>query len=292
MRATVNPEQLKHHVYHLAGEIGERNIFNPAALDAAADYIRQNWNKQGYQVIQQAYSVNGVQCANLECCSEGSTRKDMTILIGAHYDSVSGAPGADDNGSGVAALLVLSDLFSSMRPQTNLRFVAFVNEEPPFFMTRQQGSRIYAKAARQRGDNIGLAIVLEMLGYYCSEPGSQRYPPFFRYFYPDRGNFIAFVSNFRSRSLMRQLVAAFRASTDFPCQHVATFAQVPGVGWSDHLSFWQQGYRALMITDTAFYRYPYYHTAQDTPDKLDYERFAQVTNGLFRAVYRLSSELV
>jgi Zn-dependent M28 family amino/carboxypeptidase len=142
------------------------------------------------------------------------------------------------------------------------------------------GSMIYAKAARERGDDIRLAISLETIGYYSEEPGSQRYPPFFRFFYPDRGNFIAFVSNFRSRSWLKRAVRAFRESSDFPLESVATFEFVPGIGWSDHLSFWRQGYPGLMITDTAPYRYAHYHLPSDTPDKIDYSSLARVTEGL------------
>jgi hypothetical protein len=163
--------------------------------------------------------------------------------------------------------------------------VAFVNEEPPFFPFGEMGSRVYARAARARGDDIRAMLSLETIGYYSDEPGSQRYPPFFRWFYPDRGNFIGFVANFSSRALMRNAVAAFRAASDFPVEHVATFGWIPGVDWSDHRSFWQQDYPAIMVTDTALYRYPYYHSAQDTPDKVDYERLARVTEGL-RAVVR------
>ena len=139
---------------------------------------------------------------------------------------------------------------------------------------------IYAQAVRERGDDIRLAISLETIGYYSEEPGSQRYPPLFSFFYPDRGNFIAFVSNFRSRSSMKQALRAFRASSDFPTESVATFEFIPGINWSDHLSFWRQGYRALMITDTAPYRYPHYHASSDTPDKIDYPSLARVTEGL------------
>lgn len=133
-------------------------------------------------------------------------------------------------------------------------------------------------------------MALETMGYYSDAPHSQHYPPLFRYFYPDRADFISFVSNFRSRQLMHRLAHAFRHSTDFPLQHVATFAVIPGVAWSDHLSFWIQRYKALMVTDTAFYRYPYYHSAEDTAEKLDYARLAQVCDGLFRAVSLLADE--
>lgn len=265
--------------------IGERNVFHPQALQAAEDYIRGCWQQQGYQVTPQDYVAMGVRSANLEITRRGSRHPDEIILLGAHYDSVRGSPGANDNGSGVAALLELSRQFSSVEHASSIRFVAFTNEEPPFFRTGRPGSMLYARQARRRGDAIRLMIALETIGSYSSTPGSQRYPPLFRYFYPDRGDYIAFVSNFRSRKPMHRLAEAFRASTDFPLQHVATSALVPGVAWSDHLSFWRKRYRAMMITDTAFYRYPYYHTAQDTPDKLNYDEFARMLNGLYRALH-------
>ncbi|MGH8570397.1 MAG: M28 family peptidase, partial [Gammaproteobacteria bacterium] len=180
--------------------------------------------------------------------------------------------------------------FTELKPDRTVRFVAFVNEESPFFYRRQMGSMVYAEAARERGDDIRLMMSLEMLGSYSDRPGSQRYPPLFRYFYPDRGNFIAFVSNFSSRGMLKQAVAAFQAGSEFPVEHVATFSFVPGVSWSDHQSFWRQGYPALMVTDTAFYRYAYYHTAQDTPEKVDYAAMAEVVQGLYKAIASLAME--
>lgn len=280
--ARVEAERLRAHVERLAGEIGERNLFHPRALGAAAAYIEEEWRRQGYEVTEQWYEVAGVRCANLEVTRTGVERPDEILLVGAHYDSVIGSPGANDNGSGVAALLEISRLFMELEPDITVRFVAFVNEEPPFFMGQQQGSMVYARAARARGDDIKLMISLETIGYYSDEADSQDYPPLFGLFYPDRGNFIALVSDFGSRSAMLDMARVFRSVSEFPLEHVATFQLVPGVGWSDHLSFWRQGYRALMVTDTALYRYPYYHSARDTPDRLDYPRLALVTEGLHR----------
>lgn len=284
----IAPDALARHVQTLAGEIGERNVFRPEALAAAADYITAQWQAQGYQVVPQVYKARGVASANLEVTRRGVVRPEEIILVGAHYDSVAGSPGANDNASGVAALLEISRLFTAVEPAITVRFVAFVNEEPPFFFWGKMGSMIYAKAARARNDDIRLMVSLEMLGCYSDAAGSQHYPPLFRYFHPSRGNFIAFVSNLRSRRIMRQAAAAFRAHSDFPLEHTATFGFIPGVAWSDHLSFWRAGYRAFMVTDTAFYRYPYYHTAQDTPDKVDYVRLAHVSEGLHQAFVELA----
>jgi Zn-dependent M28 family amino/carboxypeptidase len=281
-------ERLRSHVEQLAGTIGERNVFRPLALHAAASYVERQWEKQGYGVTQLPYEVSGVRCLNLEATRKGSAREHEILLIGAHYDTVRGSPGANDNASGVSALIEISSLFTSIAPAMTVRFVAFVNEEPPFFMSRKQGSMVYAKAARQRKDDIRLMASLETIGWYCSEPGSQSYPPLFNLIYPDRADFLGIVSNFRSRSDMRRLAAAFRANSDFPVETAATFPFIPGVSWSDHRSFWRHGYRAVMITDTAFYRYPHYHASSDTPEKLAYPELARVTAGLFAAFSELA----
>jgi Zn-dependent M28 family amino/carboxypeptidase len=282
--------RLEAHVRELAGTIGERNVFRPRALQAAADYIDQIWRAQGYAVSRQAFDAYGVRCANLEASRPGATRPGEILLIGAHYDSVRGCPGANDNGSGVAAMLEISGRLAALTPAITVRFVAFVNEEPPSFQTGQQGSVVYAKAARARGDDIRLMVSLETIGCYFDAPGTQRYPPLFRHVFPDRGNFLGLVSDLRSGRALRRMAKTFRRHSDFPLEHVATFRWVPGVAWSDHLSFWRQGYRALMVTDTAFYRYRYYHTPEDTPDKLNYGGFERATDGLAHCFAAMADE--
>lgn len=290
MASDITADRLRQHVALLAGTIGERNVFRPQALEAARNYIEATWREQGYDVSAQEYSVNGVLSANLVATRTGVRYPKRFILVGAHYDSVYGSPGANDNASGVATLLELSRLFGGVEPLYSVRFAAFTNEEPPFYATDRQGSAVYAREARMRGDDIRFMVALETVGSYSNAPGSQSYPPLFKLFFPDRGNFIAFISNFRSRQAMRKLVEAYRKSTDFPIEHLATFAAVPGVSWSDHRSFWHQDYHAFMITDTAFYRYPYYHSDEDTPEKLNYDAFADMANGLFHALLLLAGE--
>ena len=285
----ISAEQLRAHVTKLAGEIGERNTELPAKLHAAADYIEQIWRSQGYRVCRQRYTAGGVECCNLEVQINGMDEPGPVILVGAHYDSVAGSPGANDNASGVAAMLEMSRVFAKLSSKRAVRFVAFVNEEPPYFETELQGSAVYARAARQRGDDIRTMISLETMGCFSDAPGSQRFPvPLFKLIYPTRGNYIAFVSNFGSRGVMHEGVRAFRAHTDFPVECCATFANIPGVGWSDHAPFWREGYRAFMVTDTAPFRYPHYHTEQDTPDKINYESLGRVTQGLCGALATLS----
>ena len=201
---------------------------------------------------------------------------------------MAGTPGADDNASGTAAVLELARLLRDVPLERTVRFVAFVNEEPPFFLTEHMGSRVYARAAARRGDRVVAMLSLETIGYYSDAPDSQRYPPPLGALYPSRGDFIGFVANVTSRALVRRSVAAFRRHARFPSEGVAAPSWVPGVFWSDHSSFWREGYPALMITDTAPFRNPAYHSAADTPDRVDYPRMARVVHGVAAVVRELS----
>ncbi len=278
---------LKAHIAVLAHEIGPRNIFTSDKLNAAAEYIRTFWEKIGYEVITQTYSVQNVPCQNLAIEIPGKSKPGEIVLVGAHYDTVSWAPGANDNGSAVAALLELSRLFSKKSPGRTLRFVAFANEEPPFFKTGSMGSLVYAKACQERKENIVGMVCLETIGYYRNEPKTQKYPFPFRFFYPDKGNFIAVVGNLRSKPLVKSFTRHFMEESDFPVECVATFGFLTGIDWSDHWSFWHYGYPAIMVTDTALFRYPYYHSSEDTSDKIAYHQLCRVTHGIFGALTRI-----
>ncbi len=282
--------RLRRHVEHLADDIGERHVLAPESLHAAERYIVETWRGLGFEVNRQSYEAQGVDSANLEITIAGTDRSAEIVLAGAHYDTVPGSPGADDNASGVAGVLELARLLREARPSRTIRLVAFVNEEPPFFFWGEMGSRVYARAARARGDDIRVMLSLEMLGCYSDVKGSQGYPPLLRYFYPQQGNYIAFVSNLRSRHALRKVVAAFRAASDFPSEKLAAPSLVPGIGWSDQLSFWREGYDAAMVTDTAFHRYRHYHMPTDTPEKLDYARMARVVEGLSHTLERLAAQ--
>ncbi len=282
---------LRGHVKRLAGDIGERHVLRPASLHAAERYIGESFATLGFDVNRQAYEAQGVDCANLEITIAGADRSSEIVLAGAHYDTVPGSPGADDNASGVAAILELARLLRESKPARTIRLVAFVNEEPPFFFWGEMGSKVYARAARRRGDDIRVMLSLEMLGCYSDEKGSQGYPPLLRWFYPAQGDYIAFVSNVRSRHALRSVVEAFRAASDFPSEKLAAPALVPGIGWSDQLSFWREGYDAAMVTDTAFHRYRHYHQPTDTPEKLDYARMTRVVDGLARTLASLASRV-
>jgi Zn-dependent M28 family amino/carboxypeptidase len=270
-------------VQKLAGDIGERNEWHYAELKAAADHIERSFSAAGLRPRREGYEMRGRTFDNIEVEIRGDT--PQILLVGAHYDSVIGAPGANDNGSGVAALLALARRFAGKPARQTLRFVAFVNEEPPYFQTPEMGSFVYAKRCRERGDQISAMISLETIGYFSEAPGSQNYPlPGIGAFYPTTGNFIGFVGNVQSRALVRRVVALFRQHGKIPSQGAAFPSFVPGVAWSDHWSFWQHGYPAIMITDTAPFRYPHYHSATDTPDKLDYDRFALVVSGVEKVI--------
>jgi Zn-dependent M28 family amino/carboxypeptidase len=281
--------RLEGHVRALAGEIGERHLWRPEALAAAAGYVEAELAAAGLAVAGQEYTVEGRVVRNLVAEIPGTSSAQEIVVVGAHYDTVPGTPGANDNGSGVAVLLELACLLAGERPDRTLRLVAFVNEEPPFFQTEAMGSRVHARAARQRGERIVAMLSLETLGCYDERPGSQFLPtPLLRPFYPDRGDFVAFVSNLASRSLLRRTVAAFRRHTPFPAEGLAAPAWITGVDWSDQWSFWEEGYPALMVTDTALFRYPHYHAPGDTPGQLDYLRLARVTAGLAATIRTLA----
>ena len=271
-------DNLRHHVFAVGGR--ERNLWQPAALEAAARYIEDTLTGFGYTPSAQRFTTDGVTVRNIEVEIAGSAHAGEIVIVGAHYDSVQGATGANDNGSGVAAVLELARLARALRPARTLRFVLFVDEEPPFFKSGEMGSRKYARRARERGENIVAMFSLETIGYYSDATRSQHYPPPFSLFYPDTANFIAFVANLGSRSLLHEAIASFRRHAQFPSEAVAAPAFIPGIDWSDHWSFWREGYPALMVTDTAPFRYPQYHTAADTPDKVDFGRLARVVSGL------------
>ncbi|HEX8408596.1 MAG TPA: M28 family peptidase [Thermoanaerobaculia bacterium] len=263
---------------------GSRNMFETEQLDAAAKYVEQSLGR----VERQTFVLEEIQVANLIHEIRGTTRPNEIVVIGAHYDSVETTPGADDNASGTAGLLALARHFANAKPARTLRFVAFVNEEPPHFQTQAMGSWRYAKRCRERKENVVAMLSLEMLGYYRDERGSQQYPPPLAALYPDTANFIAFAGNIKSRALVKQTVAAFRARTKFPAEAAVLPELIPQAGWSDQWSFWQFGYPALMVTDTALFRNPHYHGPSDKPDTLDYERMAMVVEGLIGVVEELT----
>jgi peptidase M28-like protein len=276
-------DDLRKDVSALVGP-GERNLDTPGSMERSETFLKSAFEAAGLAPKRLPYTAGGKEVANIEATVPGGK---AIVVVGAHYDTANTAPGADDNASGVAALLALARKWAHAKPHKTLRFVAFTNEEPPHFWRETMGSLVYAKACRAANDDIVAMLSLESIGFYNSEPGSQKYPPIVRMLYPDRGDFIAFVGNVSSRSLVRDSIRVFRDRARFPSQGAAMPSFIEGVGWSDQWSFWQVGYRGVMITDTAVFRNPHYHTPTDSPDTLDYDRLAMVTLGVNEVVTKL-----
>lgn len=280
---------LSRHVDTLAVRIGERNAWQYDNLLRAADYIEEEFLSSGLKVKSIAYEASGKEFRNVEAEIRGIGEAPEVVVVGAHYDSLVGTIGANDNASGVAALVELARLCKAEKFNRTVRFVAFVNEEPPYFKSPNMGSLVYAQQARAHGVRIVGMLTLETIGYYTDEPLTQKFPlPMMRLFYPREGNFLAFVGSFRHAELLRRSLKAFRQSAHVPSEGMIAPGWLVGVDWSDHWSFWQVGFPAIMVTDTALYRYPYYHTTRDTPDKINYQSLARVTTGLHSVVRTLA----
>jgi len=272
----------------LAETIGPRSYRDEANLLAAADFVTRSFEAAGYTVTFQPYEVKGRTYRNIIAERRGTEEPDRILIIGAHYDTVEGTPGADDNASGVAVLLELARLHAETRFRKTVRFVAFTLEEPPFFRSRQMGSRVYARSLKERGEQIEGMLCLEMVGYYSQAEGSQSFPFFWlRWRYPTTGNFITVVSNSASEPLQARVRDALKAHAALPVETFTGPWWIPGVDLSDHGSFWKEGYPAVMLTDTAFYRNPHYHRGTDRPETLDYGSMAELTRGLFQTLSAL-----
>lgn len=281
---------LKKTVNVLSKEIGSRGHSQTDSLEKAADYITSGLSQYGYVVSFQPYEVEGKSYRNIFVEIKGRKTPEKILVIGAHYDTVTGTPGADDNASGIAGLLELARLLADESFDKTIQFVAFTLEEPPFFYTKNMGSYLYAQSLYEKNKEIEGMICLESIGYFADRPESQFFPlSFFRWIYPNRGNFIAFVSDFQSKGFLNRVKSGFRKGTDLPVESVSTFSIIPGIDFSDHRSFWKFGYNALMVTDTAFYRNPNYHTLGDVPETLDFQRMAKVVLGLKSVIEELAS---
>lgn len=280
---------LRAHVEMLSEKIGERSYANYENLMKAAKYIEEQFGLTGYKPDLQYYTLPEGEVKNIIATKKGSKRPEEIVIIGAHYDT-RGNPGADDNASGIAGLLEIASFMADKDASRTVKFIAFTNEEPPFFKTSQMGSRVYASLARQTAEKIKAAMILEMIGYYSDEPGSQMYPPLFSLFFPDKGNFIAFVGNLDSRSLVKQSVRYFKRHSSFPLEWISSVSGILGFDFSDHWSFWEEGYKAFMVTDTAFYRNRNYHQDSDTYETLDFARMSDVVHGLSYTLLELANE--
>ncbi|OHB77935.1 MAG: hypothetical protein A2W31_16445 [Planctomycetes bacterium RBG_16_64_10] len=272
--------QLQRDVASLADGIGQRNIWHSARYHRAAELIAARFEDLGYGVSRQPFRAHDQLCLNVIADRCGSDRRDEIVILGAHYDSLHGTVGANDNASGVAAILAIAAAAKDLRPRRSLRLIAFANEEPPFFQTELMGSLVYARQCKLRNEHIVAMVALDGLGCYSDQQGSQRYPFPVRWFLPSTANFIAFVGNTRSAPLVQQCIGSFRDHAQFPSEGGAVPPIVTGAGWSDHWAFWQVGYQAVLVTDTLPFRFAQYHTSADTPARIDYHRMARVVEGL------------
>ena len=287
------PKELESTVKWLSDELGERNLRKYRKLSAAADRLEADLKELGYGVSRQTFQVRGLDCHNIIAEQKGTEIDQEIVIVGAHYDSARGTPAANDNGSGVASMMALAKRFKKRKSKRTLRFVAFTNEEPPYFQTKDQmGSWVYAKKCRQADEKIIGVLSLETMGYFSDEENSQNYPAPLSAMYPSTGNFIGFVGNLGSRPLLTRVIKKFRENAKVPSEGASLPAVLQGVGWSDHWSFWQEGYQGIMITDTAPFRYPHYHKPSDTWEKIDYARLAKVVEGLVPVVEMLVDEEV
>lgn len=298
------PARLLSHVNTLSAEIGERHFARPSALDRAAEYISAQFRQAGYATKFETFkledppllstlrteqenknALKDVDYKNVVAYKKGT--QAQIVVVGAHYDTVIGSPGADDNASGVAVLLETARLLENIPLEKEVLFVAFTNEEAPFFRTTAMGSAQFLKARPEA--NITAMFSLEMLGYYSDLPNSQVYPPFLKYFYPDQGNFIAVVGNLFSKRLVDTVAQGFREESRISVESLTAPRFLPGVDYSDQLNFWKANIPAVMITDTAFNRNPNYHTGHDLPQTLNYEKMAEVTKGIVASILRLAA---
>lgn len=285
-------DRLKSDVAYMQG-LGPRNSENDTAyaqLNTCADWIVKQWRAQGYAVQRHEFTAGNKSYANLEIELAGTTASSEIVVICAQYDTLPGSPGANNNASGVATLLRLSELLKGQRLDRTVRLVQFVNEEDPFFGTEQMGSYIYAKACRECGDDIRTVLAVDSIGIYKHTPGSQRLPWPFSIFYPDRGDFLAFISNLPSRQCTKVATRGFRKASSFPIAAGVAPEWVPGVTWSDHSSFWQFGYPGVQVTDTGAFRSASHTTKDDTIDKIDFDALARVAVGLYGATVELASK--
>ncbi len=282
-----DPARLEAHVRHLSGACRPRDWRHPEGLESAADHIETHLRKAGGRVWSQTFRVRGRTYRNVG--ASFGPEAGPRVVVGAHYDACEDLPAADDNASGVAGLLELAANLGTRPPRSRVDLVAYTLEEPPFFRTQDMGSARHAEALRQEGCPVKAMLALEMIGRFEDAPGSQRYPSsLLGFLYPDRGNFIAVVGRTRDSGLVRTVKRSLRGANPLPVVSINAPRWIPGLDFSDHHPFWDRGFSAVMVTDTAFYRNRDYHTERDTADRLDYQRMAQVVQGVEAAVRQLA----
>jgi hypothetical protein len=283
MTRLVDPERLEAHVRMLADTLAPRDAAHPQQLERVAAYVREEFVRANAIVADQPFHVDGIPYRNVVARYGPDARE--YVVVGAHYDAAGPYPGADDNASGVAGLLELAFALGKTPLLTAVELVAYTLEEAPFFGTAQMGSAVHARALRERGVTVRAMVSLEMIGYFTDGADTQRFPlPWLSWWYPSTGNFIAVVGTFGQGGLARRVERAMAQASPLPVFSLTAPRSLPGVGLSDHANYWEVGYPAVMITDTAFYRNPHYHTRTDTAETLDYRRMALVVEGVYAAV--------
>lgn len=281
-------ENLRRHLTVLASDIGERNNLKYDNLCRAASYIEEQFKLNGYEPRLQSFDVQDKKYTNIEATIKGASKQ--IILVGAHYDTVAGCPGADDNGTGIVSILELARLLKETKPQYTIRFVAFPNEEYPFFWSKAMGSYVYAGECRSRGDDIQGMIAVETVGYYSQREHSQKYPVNTLGFLPDRGDFLFFVGNYRSRGFLTDCLGSFRKYATIPSEGISAFDCFDDISRSDNNSFWIHGYPGLMITDTADFRNPNYHLPSDRVETIDFDNLTRFVSALSRSLQEMSTK--
>ncbi len=284
-----NISRLYEHVKHISVNIGSRSVHDYDAIEATKNYIESTLQNLGYAPTRQDYEYSGRVYSNIIASIRGAESPGETIVIGAHYDTVYGTPGADDNASAVAVLLEICRALRDFSPKRTLKLIFFTLEEPPLFRSKFMGSYVYAREAKRKGEDIRAMVCLEMVGYYSDKKGDQSLPlPFMNLVYSTTPDFIAVVGNLKSKHLVKSVKRSLNKSSEIPVETLSTIGLVPGVDFSDHRSFWKMGYPAVMITDTAFYRNPNYHSARDTIDTLNFDKMSQLLDGLVGVAKDLS----
>jgi len=280
---------LRGDVSYLSETIGPRNPVHHASLTTAREWIVEKWTSQGYEVKSQAFLVEGKECANLEIEIPGRTRPSEIVIVSAQYDTWPESPGANNNGSGMAVLLKLSDMLKGRQLDRTLRLIAFVTQEPPYDNTESMGSLRYARRSKELGEDIRVMLSMDAIGIYKDEPGTQKIPFPFSLLYPDRGNFLAFIADLGSRSWVLKATRGFKKGSSFPIEAASVPGWVKGAAWSDHGSFWKQGYRGIQITDTGAFRASSHTTVEDTMEKIDFSALARITVGMYASILELTS---
>ena len=285
----IDPERLREHVRMLSVIFFPRDEQHPENLEWAGRYIADQFEKAGARVTRQPYEAGGATYSNVIATLGPATRE--RVVVGAHYDVEGRRPGADDNASGVAGLLELAGMLHAAPPGRRVDLVAYALEEPPYFNTPAMGSSVHAGSLRREGIPLRGMISLEMIGYFQDAPRSQTFPlPGLGWLYPTTGNFVTVVGHLGQLSLVRRVKRAMKTAGRLPVYSINAPRMIPGIDLSDQLSYWAAGYPAVMISDTAFYRNPNYHTMHDTMDTLDYPRMAEVVRGVFAAVRALTDD--